>query len=65
MTRTVYEKIILNAPLSLEKSAKEWAEYTNTALAIPKKDTTAMIKDAGYDITENARKLQSFYLNVS
>lgn len=51
--------------LSLEKSAVEWAKITDEALINLKRDTILEIKKAGYDIVENARGLQDFYLNVN
>jgi glycosyltransferase involved in cell wall biosynthesis len=49
--------------LSLEKSNTEWANKINILLVKPKENTISKIKEAGYDIQENAKNLEHFYLN--
>lgn len=50
--------------LSLEKSAKFWAEnILEKTKDFNRCDTSKMIKKEGYDIEEQAVLLQNFYLN--
>ena len=49
--------------LSLEAGADRWAEEILRAAKIPRRDTLAEIQESGFDIQENALKLQKFYLN--
>jgi len=53
--------LVQQIPLSL--SAKEWAEIVINVLQIQRRDTYQEIKNSGFDILENAKKLQNFYLN--
>lgn len=56
MTNNVYS-------LSLNESASVWAnKILNVYKSFERKDTTQDIKDARFDISENALKLQEFYL---
>ena len=48
--------------LSLEIGADRWAEQILSAAQTRRRDTSAEIKANGFDITENAAKLQRFYL---
>lgn len=50
--------------LSLEKSAKEWAEEISEMLPYDRNDTSDKIKNAGYDIMTTAQQLTDFYLNI-
>lgn len=49
--------------LSLEASPDCWAEEIFHSAKIQRGDTTAEIKENGFDIQENAEKLQQFYLD--
>ncbi len=50
--------------ISLKKSAKEWSEIILPNLEYERKDTSQTVKDAGYDIVENAKKLEEKYLEL-
>ena len=47
--------------LPLEASAGTWAEKAVAAAALPRRDTFEEIRRAGYDIVENAKRLQKMY----
>lgn len=49
--------------LPLEAGAEIWAEQILTASRTERRDTSAQIKANGFDIRENAAKLQEFYLS--
>lgn len=49
--------------LSLDLSPREWAEHIIRYKGKPKKDQFDAICSAGYDIKENAKQLESFYLS--
>lgn len=49
--------------ISLDKSSKEWAEIILSKKNSKRRDTYSEIKSSGYDIEENARKLEEFYIN--
>lgn len=48
--------------ISLQTPAEQWAEQILAARNTERKDTYAQIAAAGFDIVENARWLQNFYL---
>jgi len=50
-------------PISLEKSAKEWATIILENKDYTRKDQYQTIVKNGYDIKENAKKLENFYLS--
>lgn len=58
------KKTDLVEQLSLEASAKEWADAVINAAKMPRKNTIDEIKSAGFDICENAKQLEKFYLNA-
>lgn len=47
--------------LPLDKPAGEWAQEAIAAAATPRRDTYEDIRAAGYDIVENAKRLQNMY----
>lgn len=49
--------------LDLESPESDWAESVLANIDYDRKDTLNQIKKGGYDIYENAKNLQSFYLN--
>ena len=49
--------------LPLDAGAECWAEQILKSSTIERRDTSAEIKASGFDIRENAEKLQEFYLN--
>ena len=53
--------------LSLNKSAKEWAEFIvrNSNKKIPEQIAKEKISNAGYDINATAKQLEEFYYNVT
>ena len=51
--------------IPLSESAEAWANAAVEAAQIERIDTSKLIKAAGYDITENAEKLQNFYLKLA
>ncbi|MEJ5306934.1 MAG: glycosyltransferase family 1 protein [candidate division WOR-3 bacterium] len=50
--------------LPLEKSAKYWAEHIANSLNYERKDRSEEIRKAGYDIKENTKWLENFYLEL-
>ena len=50
--------------LSLSDSADFWAQKVLEVASIPRTDTSAQIRNAGFDIAENAQKLTDFYLTA-
>ncbi len=50
--------------IPLQKSAKEWAETILKNLQYDRKDTSEVIRNTGYDIAENAKKLEEKYLEL-
>lgn len=50
--------------LPLEAGAERWAEQILNSAQAERKDTSVQIKESGFDIRENAAKLQQFYLDV-
>ena len=51
--------------LDLEKSEIDWADSVLSNIDYNRKNTLNQIIKGGYDIYENARKLQTFYLNIN
>lgn len=51
--------------VSLDDSVTVWAEKVINAKTTEKKDTYEEIKSSGYDIQENAKMLQQFYLRAA
>ena len=49
--------------LSLQASAKNWAEALQKAAACPRYDLHDQLREAGFDIRTAARQLQDFYLS--
>ena len=47
--------------IPLEDSPRIWSEKAITAAVLPRRDTYEEIKAAGYDIVENAKRLQTMY----
>ena len=50
--------------ISLKKSAKEWADKILQIQNFDRKDVSEMIKEKGYDIKENAKKLEEKYTQL-
>ena len=48
--------------VSLEKTAETWAEKVYHCKALSRSETTAQLTAAGFDIRENARWLEEFYV---
>lgn len=46
---------------SIEKSPDLWAEYVESHLAYERQDMSGRIKEAGFDVREQALKLEEFY----
>ena len=51
--------------LPLKASAEEWAKMVLELAQIPRRNTYEEIKAAGFDIAENAKWLQEFYLQAA
>lgn len=51
--------------ISLSESAEVWANAAVEASRTERRDTLEKIRAAGYDVTENAEKLQNFYLKLA
>lgn len=49
--------------LSLDLSPREWAEHIIRYKGMPKENQFDVICNAGYDIEENAKQLENFYLS--
>lgn len=58
------KKTELVQQISLNDSAVVWAQKTLEVAKIERKDTYEQIKNAGFDIKENAKGLQQFYIDV-
>ena len=50
--------------LSLLESAKKWAETISDVQISDRTDQLKYVKKSGYDITDNAKKMEEFYLNI-
>ena len=50
--------------ISLKKRAKEWAQKITEIKDFQRKDVSAIIKEKGYDIKENAHKLEEKYTQL-
>ncbi len=50
--------------ISLNKSAKEWAEIIDKNRNYIRKDTLESLKSHGYDMTENAKNLEDRYIEL-
>ena len=46
---------------SIDKSPDLWAEYVESHLAYGREDMCGIIKEAGFDVREQALKLEEFY----
>jgi glycosyltransferase involved in cell wall biosynthesis len=51
--------------IDLEKPASYWAESVLYNINYNRRNTLDQIREGGYDIHENAKKLQGFYLNIN
>ena len=51
--------------LPLSAPPEEWADSVLELARIPRRDTYEEIKAAGFDIVENAKWLQAFYLQAA
>jgi glycosyltransferase involved in cell wall biosynthesis len=49
--------------IDLEQPESDWAESVLSNINYNRKDTLNQIREGGYDIFENAKNLQTFYLN--
>lgn len=49
---------------SLEDSAEQWADWVLTYCHSPRQDRQSELRNAGYDISETARWLENYYLEV-
>ncbi len=53
-------------PISLENTNRAWAEATIASKPLEhREDGYTLVKDAGYDIKDIAKELESFYLQLS
>lgn len=50
--------------LPLEAGAAHWAQQVLSSAQTSRRDTSAEIKASGFDIRDNAEKLQQYYLNL-
>lgn len=64
VTREIDLECGLTEFINLEKSPKEWAEIINNNKKYDRKDTVKFLKYHGYDITENAKKLENKYIEL-
>lgn len=51
--------------LNISDGAKLWAEQIQELRGTKRKDTSQVVKDAGFDIEESAKTLQEFYQEIS
>ena len=58
MTDLVYQ-------IQLDSSARSWADKALELSTIKREDKSAEIKQSGYDITENAVRLQRYYMDLA
>lgn len=59
------KKTDLVCQIPLDAGAKAWAEQAITASHVVRRNTYEEIKDAGFDIAENANWLQEFYVKAA
>ena len=59
------KKTNLVRQINLKSGATVWADAVMSAAKIQRKNTFEEIKNAGFDIKENALRLQDFYIKVS
>lgn len=57
------KKTDLVTQLPLDDTPAKWAEAVLSATELPRQDTLAQIRDAGFDICANAEWLQNYYLS--
>lgn len=50
--------------ISLDKTAKEWAEIIDKNREYERKDTTEALRKSGYDMTKNAKELEKMYIEL-
>ena len=50
--------------ISLKQTPKQWAEKIIKMDVSQRKDVTEIIKEKGYDIKENAKKLEEKYIQL-
>ena len=50
-------------PVSLKEKPEQWAAKLEKCMTMSRTDTTAIIKNSGFDISNNAEWLVNFYLN--
>ena len=69
ISNTISQEVDLNCGLinwlSLDQTAKEWAELINNTKAYKRRNTINEIKKAGYDIEENIKKIEKVYLSFN
>lgn len=53
----------LVSQIRLSNGAETWAEYATEASRCPRENEYESIKESGYDIEENAKKLLDYYVN--
>lgn len=58
------KKTALVTQIPLDSSVQIWADAVLQAATSPRQDTQDQIRNAGYDISETAKWLQNFYLEV-
>ena len=51
--------------LNLSDGEKMWAETIRSKTGSERAEGLAAVRDAGYDIVDNAKKIQEFYLNIN
>jgi len=64
---TISDEVVLTdlvSKKSLDANAQAWADAIPDSPDCERKDMSEAIKKAGFDITETARQLQDFYLNL-
>ena len=50
--------------MDLDKGSKYWAEQALKFKETQRKDKSSLIAERGFDIKNEARKLQNYYLNL-
>ena len=64
ITREIDLECGLTEFISLEKSPKEWAEIIDKNREYERKDTVEALRSHGYDMTQNAKKLEALYIKL-
>lgn len=61
---TITEEVVISSMVkrfSLEKTAKEWADYVLKTKEYPRENTLQIVENAGFDVKKQVKNLEVFY----